>query len=165
MSVTGSVGRLCRCARLALLEEALPFARDAASSLVAALLGVALDPRRRKGGLQPLHIAQRLAQPLVLDNSRVLYPLVLVEGGVGQGNALPAQFQAAIREGVGVHVLPGQATRHRRLLQHDPLALIAQGQLVPDMALLAVTQDLAQPLRAHLQRSMPIRWPGRDDSE
>src|SRR3569832_2873084 len=33
------------------------------------------------------------------------------------------------------------------------------------MALLAVTQDLAQPLRADLQRPMPVCGPGRNDSK
>ena len=66
-------------------EEALASARGTTSSLVPTLLGVALDPRRRESGLQFLHVAQCLTQSLVLNNGRVLHPLVLVEGRVGQG--------------------------------------------------------------------------------
>ena len=55
------------------------------------------------------------------------HALVLVEGGVGEGDALPAELQTAVRDFVAVLVLAGQAAGDLVLLQDDP-APVAGGR-------------------------------------
>ena len=81
---------------------------------------------------------------------------------IGQGHALPAHLEPAVGEGVGVDILPGEPGRHLVLYQHDPLALVGQSELLPDIALLAVAEDVAQTVGGDVQRPVQIVRTGRE---
>ena len=77
--------------------------------------------------------------------------------------ALPAHIQSTIRIGIGLDIATNQTTRHLGLLQHDPLALERKRQLRSDIALLALAQDLGEPIRCKIHRPMQVIGSGRDN--
>jgi hypothetical protein len=84
--------------------------------MVALLILLLLDP------------GQHLAETLVLDDGRVADALQLVEGGVGQGQSLPAHLQPAIGKVIDVDQTsrPRGKTDIPTLLSADILALRLQ---------------------------------------
>ena len=115
--------------------------------------------------LLALDEGQSLAEPLVQGDRGMGHPLVLVEGGAGQGHAPPAHVEPAVGDGVGVDVPAGEPDRHLVPLEHDPAALEEEGQLAADITLLPPAEDGAQTLGGHVQRSVPVLRTGRRDGE
>ena len=65
------------------------------------------------------------------------YPLILVEGPIGQGQSFPTHIETTVREGIGIDVFAGEATREIGFVQDDPFALVGESQLLADVALLS----------------------------
>lgn len=86
--------------------------------------------------------------------------LIVVEGAVGQGKAFPADVQPAVGKGVGLDVFADETARDIILLQRDPLAFVANGQLPVDIALIPPAQNLCLAVRGDIQRPVQIVWLG-----
>src|SRR3954452_24531174 len=87
------------------LDDALAAGRFAPGLLVAPPLALGQQPWRRALIVLALDEGQDLAQALVLDDRRLIDPLVLVERPVRQGQPLPAHLQPPVCEDVGVDIL------------------------------------------------------------
>lgn len=79
-------------------------------------------------GLHRAAHLQRLAEPLVLDDSALIHPCDPVEGAVGQGQALVADLNSAVREVIDDDLLPRQGARDLVGLEdeHHPVVLNRQ---------------------------------------
>lgn len=93
------------------------------------------------------------------------HPLILVEDGVGQRDTFPAELQPAVRELIAVHVFARQFAGDLVLGKDDPQPVIGEGQLAADIALVAIAENVAQPVRFDIQRPVQVvrtaRQPGK----
>jgi aspartate oxidase len=87
---------------------------------------------------------QRRAEPFVLHNRRVADALILVEGDIGQRYPFPTNLHPSIGKVIDLDMLSDRALSDVIALQHDPLPLIRQRQLLPHVALLAMAEDVAK---------------------
>ena len=62
-----------------------------------------------------------MAEPLVLDDRRVTYPLVFLEDAVGKRVPFPAHLKRSIREVVKLNILTAELFRHLVPLHDDLL--------------------------------------------
>jgi hypothetical protein len=105
---------------------------------------------------------ERVTEPLILDHGRRADALILVEDAVGKHAALRAHLQPAVREVVDVDILAAELFAYWATLEDQLLAVVGQGELIADMALLAVTQHVVEPVRFHAECLMEVSglvWP------
>jgi len=111
-------------------------------------LGAALGLFRLSRG----HIGKNLAQPLVLDDRRLIDLLKLVEGSIGQVAAFVADGDAPIGIIDDRHALAGERTRHFVRLEHEQHLVVLQGEIVRQRALLLPGEDVLQCAAAGIGR-------------
>lgn len=93
---------------------------------------------------------------LVLDDGGVTDTLVLAEYVIGKHVASPAHFQRPVPVVEQLDILTFKTLRHIGLLQDDLLAVVVEGDLGPDVALLAVAENIVQPWSGRSQWSMEV---------
>ena len=90
---------------------------------------------RRQFGLHPAAKLQRLAEPLVLDDGALVDAADLVEGAVGQRQALVADLHPPVGEVVDRDPLAGQVAGQIAGLEEEQHPVVLQSQRVGDRAL------------------------------
>ena len=104
-----------------------------------------------------LDMGQHCAEVFVVGDRRVRDALLMrIEDGAGQGNAIVPNLDAPVRELVGVGVFTDQTARQIVDLQPDALVVVLQGQILADIAFVAQTEDLGQPIRCGVLRTVQI---------
>ena len=99
---------------------------------------------------------QHGAEALVLLNGGMGDALILVESRVGELDPLPAELQPPVREFEAVNVFARQPAGHFVLFEDDPLPVVGEGQLTADIALIAESKDIPQPVRLGVQGPVQI---------
>ena len=87
---------------------------------------------------------QNLPETLVLDNGRMTDALQLVEGGVRQRLAFPANLQSPIRKVIDIDHFATEANRYTFRLKRQLHTTVVHHQLVRHLTLLAPAQDFIQ---------------------
>jgi hypothetical protein len=128
---------------------------------VAGLLAVGHDLRCQAKVLLSLNERERMTKSLVLDDGRVVDTLVLAEHAVGKNVASPANFQRLVPVVEQLDVLAFKALRHFGLFHDDLLAVVVEGELRADVALLTVAENVVQPRSGRSQWTVEILRPRR----
>ena len=117
--------------------------------LITDLLTVGLHLRDVLEILLRLDDRQGMSKALVLDDCSMAHALVLVENPVGKHLSLPAHLQTSVGKVIEVDILAAQILGEGTAIQDELLAIVRQGQLLTDVTLLAVAEDIAEPIRTH----------------
>jgi hypothetical protein len=140
-SSAGRGGAIGGCRRDVTVDEGDPASTPFRSRRIAPGFAVRLRRHRFDLVLARFHPGQGLREALVLDDRRVRDPLFLVEDAIRQSDAFPTHFEPTVGKLVGLDVFAGQTSRQRRLVQNNPLAVVGQGELLSDIALLSPSQN------------------------
>src|ERR1700754_375914 len=106
-----------------------------------------------------------MTEAFVLDDGGVADPLILAEDAVGKNVISPANLQRLIPIVEEFDVLAFKALRNVGLLKDDPLAVVVEGELGADVALLPVTEDVVQPGSGRPQWTVKVLCSGRRHGE
>src|SRR5277367_4555775 len=106
-----------------------------------------------------------MTQALVLDDSRLVHPLLFIEYTVGKRMTLPSHFERPIGKIVHFHVLAGQLLRQLASVQDDLPAAIVEGKLRTDVALFAVAQYVIEPAGRDAQLTVEVLSARSGDGE